>query len=152
MPAAPGHRQAGMSITDAFVGALEANTRGFDLLDDELAAYVDTMFAAMVKRTPALHAHWLQIQDRLARVAAEQLALQAGTEPTDPEPTVAGWALVGLVQVDMDSRARHIRAGRRGAQLRDAVASDVRRAAELLETGLASLSRGTQAGGRDGPG
>jgi AcrR family transcriptional regulator len=134
-------RQAGMSITDAFVGALEANMRGFDLLDDELAAHVATTFAAMVKQTPALHAHWLEIQDRLARVAAEQLALQAGTEPTEPEPTIAGWALAGLVQVDIDSRTRHIRAGRRGAQLRAAVAGDVRRAAELLETGLASLSR-----------
>jgi len=29
---------------------------------------------------------------------------------------------------------------------------DVRQAAELLETGLASLSRSTQAGGRNGPG
>ena len=84
-------RQAGMSITDAFVGALEASMYGFDLLDDELAAYVATTFAAMVKQTPALHAHWLEIQDRLARVAAEQLALQAGTDPTDPQPAVAGW-------------------------------------------------------------
>ena len=139
-------RQAGMSITDAFVGALEASMYGSDLLDDELAAHVATTFAAMVKQTPALHAHWLEIQDRLARVAAGQLALQTGTEPTDPEPAVAGWALAGLVQVDMDSRVRHIRAGRRGAQLRHAVAGDVRQAAELLETGLASLSRGTQAG------
>lgn len=144
-------RQAGTSITDAFVGALESNTYGSDLLDDELAARVATTFATMVKQTPALHAHWLEIQDRLARVAAEQLALQAGTEPTDPEPTIAGWALAGLVQVDMDSRARHIRAGRRGAQLRDAVAGDVRQAAELLETGLASLSRGTQVGRRNRP-
>jgi AcrR family transcriptional regulator len=143
-------RQAGMSLTDAFVGALEASMDGFDLFDDELAAHVATTFAAMVKQTPALHAHWLEIQDRLARVAAEQLALQAGTEPTDPEPTVAGWALAGLVQVEMDSRVRHIRAGRRGAQLRDAVAGDVRQAAELLETGLASLSCGTQARGRNG--
>ena len=97
-------RQAGTSITDAFVGALEANLSGFDLLDDELAAHVATTFAAMVKQTPALHAHWLEIQDRLARVAAEQLALQAGTEPTDPAPAVAGWALAGLVQVNMDSQ------------------------------------------------
>ena len=145
-------RQAGMSITDAFIGALEASMHGLDLLDDELAAHVATTFATMVKQTPALHAHWLEIQDRLARVAAEQLALQAGTEPTDPEPTVAGWALAGLVQVDMDSRVRHIRACLRGAQLRNAVAGDVRQAAELLETGLASLTRGTQAGGRNGPG
>jgi hypothetical protein len=139
-------------MTDAFVGALEANMPGFDLLDDELAAYVATTFAAMVKQTPALHAQWLEIQDRLARVAPEQLALQAGTEPTDPGPTIAGWALAGLVQVDMDSRVRHIRAGRRGAQLAAAVARDVRQAAELVETGLASLSHGTQTGGRNGSG
>jgi hypothetical protein len=37
-------------------------------------------------------------------------------------------------------------------QLRDAVAGDVRQAAELLETGPASLNRGTQATGRNGPG
>jgi hypothetical protein len=85
-------------------------------------------------------------------VAAEQLALQAGTEPTDPEPAVAGWALAGLVQVNMDSRVRHIRAGRRGTQLAGAVAGDVHQTAELLETGLASLSRGTQTGGRNGSG
>jgi AcrR family transcriptional regulator len=145
-------RQAGMSITDAFVGALEASMDGLDLLDDELAASIAATFAAMVKQTPALRAHWLEIQDRLARVATEQLALQAGIDPADPEPAVAGWALAGLVQVDMDSRARHIRAGRRGAQLRDAVADDVRRAAGLLETGLASLSPGTRPGGHDGPG
>jgi len=145
-------RQAGTSITDAFVGALEANMGGFNMLDDELAAYVATAFVTMVTQTPALHAHWLEIQDRLARVAAEQLALQAGMEPTDPEPAIAGWALAGLVQVDMDSRARHIRAGLRGAQLRDAVAGDVRQAAELLETGMASLRRGTATGGRNGPG
>jgi hypothetical protein len=77
---------------------------------------------------------------------------RAETEPADPEPAIAGWALAGLVQVDMDARVRHIRAGRRGAQLRDAVAEDVRQAANLLETGLASLSRGTQASGRYGSG
>ena len=145
-------RPAGMSITVAFVAALEANMDGFDLLDDELAAHVATTFETLIKQTPALHAHWLKIQDRLAHVAAEQLALQAGIKPTDPEPTVAGRALVGLIQVDMDSRARHIRAGRRGAQLRYAVAGDVRRGARLLETGLASLNRGTQTGGRNASG
>jgi AcrR family transcriptional regulator len=140
-------RPAGMSITDAFVGALEASMYGFGLLDDELAAHVATTFAAMVKQTPTLHAHWLEVQDRLARVAAEQLALQAGIAPTDPQPALAGWALAGLVQIDMDSRVRHIRAGRRGAQLREAVAADVRQATALLEAGLATLGHGTQAGG-----
>jgi AcrR family transcriptional regulator len=76
-------RQAGMSLTDAFVGALEASMYGSDLLDDELAAHVATTFAAMVKQTPALHAHWLEIQDRLARVAADSSPPEAGTEPTE---------------------------------------------------------------------
>src|SRR3984957_8943450 len=70
-------RQAGTSITDAFVGALEANMSEYDLLDDELAAYVATTFAAMVKQTTALHAHWLEIQERPARGSADLLALQA---------------------------------------------------------------------------
>ena len=139
-----------MSITDAFVGALQANMYGYDLLDDELAASVATTFAAIVRQTPALHAHWLEIQDRIARAAADQLALQAGTEPTDPRAALAGWALAGLVQVDMDSRVRHIRAGRRGVQLRQAVAGDVRQAAKLLETGLASLPRRTRAAASNG--
>lgn len=52
----------------------------------------------------------------------------------------------------MDSRVRHIRAGRRGAQLRDAVAGDGRQATRLLETGLASLNRGTQTGEGNGSG
>ena len=52
----------------------------------------------------------------------------------------------------MNSWVRHIRACLRGTQLADAVAGDVRQAEELLETRLASLSRGTQAGGRNGSG
>lgn len=142
-------RPAEIAVTDAFVDALEANMQGFDQLDDELGAYVATTFETLIKQTPALHARWLEILDRLASVTAEQLAQQAGSEPTEPEPTIAGRALVGLVEVDMTSRVRHIRAGRRGAELREAVAGDVGRAARLLETGLASLSRDAQSGGTD---
>jgi len=140
-------RPTGMPITDAFVGGLEANMDGFDLLDDEVAAHVAMTFETLIQQTPALHARWLEILDGLAHVAAEQLALRAGIEPTDPEPTIAGRALTGLVQVDMNARVRHIRAGLRGAALREAVAGDVRRAARLLETGLASLSHDTETGG-----
>jgi len=143
-------RRDGMPVTDAFVGALQGNMYRYDLLDDELAASVAMTFAALVKQTPALHAHWLEIQDRIGRAAARELALQAGAEPADPRAALAGWALGGLIQVDMDSRVRHIRAGKRGAELRHAVAGDVRQAAELLETGLASLGRSTRAAARNG--
>jgi len=49
LPAALRDRQAGMPITDAFVGALEASMYRSDLLDNELAAHVATTFAALVK-------------------------------------------------------------------------------------------------------
>ncbi len=145
-------RQAGVPITEVFVSALTANMDGFDLLDDELAAYVATTFGTLVKQTPALHAHWLESLDHIANAATEQLALQAEIDPTDPALTVAGRALVGLVQVDMDSRTRHIHAGQRGAQLRDAVSHDVHQAALLLETGLASLNHDTQTNRQDSSG
>jgi AcrR family transcriptional regulator len=46
-------RPSGTSITDAFVGALEANMSGSDLLDDELAAHVATTFAAPPNNSPS---------------------------------------------------------------------------------------------------
>jgi hypothetical protein len=47
----------------------------------------------------------------------------------------------------MESSVRHIVAGLRGADLREAVLFDIRRAARLLDTGLSSLARGAQTGG-----
>jgi hypothetical protein len=47
---------------------------------------------------------------------------------------------------------RHIVAGLRGADLREAVLFDIRRAARLLDTGLSSLARDAQTGGRSGSG
>jgi AcrR family transcriptional regulator len=144
-------RPAGISVTGAVLAALEAETRSAPFMDDELAKMVPQL-VAMIERTPALHAHWLQVHDRLARVAAEELAIQAGTAPRDPEAVVAGRALVGLLEVNMESSVRHVRAGLRGADLREAVLIDIRRAARLLDTGLSSLTRGAQTGGRSGSG
>jgi len=60
-------------------------------------------FVAMVEGTPALRAAWLELHDRLAKVARDELAAQAGVDPRDPEPTAAGRALAGLA--DTDQRA-----------------------------------------------
>jgi AcrR family transcriptional regulator len=144
-------RPAGTSITGAVLAALEAEARSAPSIDDELAQFVPRL-VAMIEQTPALHAHWLQLHERLARVAAEELAIQAGTDSRDPEAVVAGRALVGLVEVNMECTVRHIRAGLRGARLREAVLTDVRRAARLLDTGLSSLTAGAQTGGRNGSG
>jgi AcrR family transcriptional regulator len=134
-----------VSVTEAVVAALETSTVTLDPSDDEFAAFA-LRFARLVDDTPSLRAHWLGILDRLARAAAEQIALRVGQRSTDPLPTIAGRALAGLVQVDNESRIRHITAGLRGAVLREAIIGDVRNAAQLLETGLSSLSRTAPAG------
>jgi len=128
-------RAPGESITDAVVRALEAETARFDVDIDALAEMIPS-FLSMIENTPALHAAWLEVHARLARVASEELAAQAGVDPDDPEPMIAGRALVGLAEVGMRSRVRHAVAGLRGEALRAAVNDDVRRAARLLETGL----------------
>jgi AcrR family transcriptional regulator len=151
LAAALRERPAGLSVTGAVLAALEAETMSAPFVDDELAKMVPRL-VAMIEQTPALHAHWLQVNDRLARVAAEELAIQAGTAPRDPEAVVASRALVGLVEVNMESSVRHISAGLRGADLREAVLIDIRRAARLLDTGLSSLTRDGQTGGRNGSG
>jgi AcrR family transcriptional regulator len=151
LAAALRERPAGLSVTGAVLAALEAETMSAPFVDDELAKMVPRL-VAMIEQTPALHAHWLQVNDRLARVAAEELAIQAGTAPRDPEAVVASRALVGLVEVNMESSVRHIVAGLRGADLREAVLFDIRRAARLLDTGLSSLARDAQTGGRSGSG
>ncbi|HTU28455.1 MAG TPA: TetR family transcriptional regulator [Solirubrobacteraceae bacterium] len=123
------------SITAAVVRALAGETERFDFDIDGLAETVPA-FVAMIEQTPALHAAWLEIHARLAQVVTEELAQEAGVDPRDPEPMIAGRALVGLGEVGMQSRVRHTQDGLRGDELREAVLSDVQRAARLLDTGL----------------
>ncbi len=131
-------RPPGTSITDAVVHALEADTARVHLMPDALVELIP-LFIAMIEDTPALHAAWLELHGRLAAVATRELAAQAGVDPRDPEPVAAGRALMGLVDVGTQSRVRHTQDGLRGRELSDAVGSDVRRAARMLETGLWSL-------------
>jgi len=127
------------SITDAVVRAIEAESGRFETDVDELTRMIPA-FVAMIEQTPALHAAWLEVNVRLANVATEELARQAGVDPRDPEPLIAGRALVGLVDVGMQARVRHIQDGLRGQALHDKVLDDVRRAARLLDTGLWAFS------------
>jgi AcrR family transcriptional regulator len=132
-------RGQGESLTEAVVRAIKDDTARFDDAPGELVEFVP-LFGAMIDQTPALRAAWLEMHDRLAKVARDELAAQAGVDPRDPEPTVAGRALAALAEVAMDSRIRHIRDGLRGDELRDAVDADLDRAARLLETGLWSFN------------
>ena len=140
-------RRPDESLTDAVLRALRSDMRRFDETPDDLIAFLP-MFVTMIETTAALRAAWLDLYDRLAEVIREELAIQAGVDPRDPEVAVAGRALVGLVQVALESRVRWIEDGLRGQALRIAVNSDVDRAARLLETGLWSfelLARGARA-------
>jgi AcrR family transcriptional regulator len=123
------------SLTDAVVNALEAESARYDTGSDDLTEMIPA-FVEMIEGTPSLHAAWLEVHERLARVVTEELAAQAGVDPHDPEPTIAGRALVGLTEISMQSRVRHTQAGLRGQELHEAVMRDVRRAARLLDTGL----------------
>jgi AcrR family transcriptional regulator len=139
-------RRPGQSPTDAVVEAIKESVAIVADAPDALVEFLPR-FAAMIDSTPALRAAWLELHDRLAKVARDELAAQAGIDPEDPEPTIAGRALAGLAELVMDLNIRHIRHGLRGAALRAAVTGDLERAARLLETGLWSfnLARGARA-------
>ncbi len=135
------------SLTDAVLRALESDMRRFDEVSDDIVAFLP-MFVEMIETTAALRAAWLELHGRLVEVVRDELALQAGVDPRDPEVAVAGRALVGLVQLALESRVRWIQEGLRGEALQAAVSSDINRAARLLETGLWSfelLTRGARA-------
>jgi AcrR family transcriptional regulator len=132
-------RGPGESLTDAVVRAIKKDTERFDQAPEELVDFIP-LFLGMIDSTPALRAAWLELHDRLANVARDELAAQAGVDPRDPEPMVAGRALAGLAEVALESRIRRIREGLRGAELSRAVDDDLQRASRLLETGLWSFN------------
>lgn len=127
------------SLTEAVVRAIKEDTERFDQAPDALIEFVP-LFLGMIDSTPALRAAWLEMHDRLANVACDELAAQAGVDPRDPEPMAAGRALSGLAEVALESRIRRIQEGLRGDELRQAVDDDLQRAARLLETGLWSFN------------
>jgi AcrR family transcriptional regulator len=132
-------RGPGESLTDAVVRAIKKDTERFDQAPEELVDFIP-LFLGMIDSTPALRAAWLELHDRLANVARDELAAQAGVDPRDPEPMVAGRALAGLAEVALESRIRRIREGLRGEELSRAVDDDLQRASRLLETGLWSFN------------
>ena len=132
-------RRPDESLTAAVVRAIKEDMARFDQAPDELVQFMP-LFLGMIDSTPALRAAWLEMHDRLANVARDELAAQAGIDPRDPEPVAAGRALAGLAEVALESRIRRIREGLRGESLQRAADDDLERAARLLETGLWSFN------------
>jgi AcrR family transcriptional regulator len=140
-------RRPDESVTQAVVRALKDGLPDYEEFPDELVSFMPA-FVKMIDSTPALHAAWLEIHNRLAAVARDELASMAEVDPDDPEPVIAGRALAGLGEVVFESQIRHIEAGLRGEELRRAVIVDLDRAARVIETGLWSfnmLARGARA-------
>ena len=108
--------------------------------DKVWAAEAVQRFETMVSDTPALQAHHRDMLQQMTAAACEVLADRAGLDPRDPEPQIAAAALLGLWSVQVNSTRKHLDGRRSPAQVRDAVTAEVRRAAHLLETGLAAFA------------
>ncbi|MEU0945494.1 TetR family transcriptional regulator [Streptomyces canus] len=141
--------RAGLADTDH--SAVEAVLR---ILSDELramtswiaaqddphqAASMIKRFGALTRSTPSLRAYHRDMTDRLAAAAADALARRAHKSPDDPEPQIAATALLGLWSIQFRSLGKHLDGKRPATQIHDAVTGDVRRAAHLLDAGLASF-------------
>ena len=117
---------------------------------DELVAHLNetthktleqiSKFNDLIESTPALRAARAEMTDRLAQVAAESLAARAAVDPSDPEPQIAAYALVGLWQIYYRALVKYASSAPSPAEVRDAVFAEVRRAARLIDTGLWSFA------------
>lgn len=136
-------RSPGESLTDAVVRAMKADMERFEAIPDDVVAFMPS-FMQLIDSTPSLRAAWLEMNNRIVAVAAEELAARAEVDPRDPEPMIAARALSGLGEVALEARVRYIEQGLRGDELRDAVFADLDRAARLLEAGLWSFNVLTQ--------
>ena len=80
------------------------------------------------------------MMDQFTAVAAAIVAERAGMSPDDPEPQITATALLGLWRIQFQSLSRYLDGTRTPAQVHQAVTADVRRAAQLIETGLSSFA------------
>jgi len=114
--------------------------------ESSAAMVVISQFGELIERTPALQAALHGMTERLTNVLAEALATRAGVAPDDPEPQMAAAILMGLWRAHSASMRRHADSGGDFAQVRDAVVSDVRRAARVADAGLSSFNLVVQLG------
>jgi hypothetical protein len=101
-------------------------------------------FGALIQATPSLRAYQSDMMDQFVAVAAGILAGRAGISADDPEPQVAATALLGLWRIQFQALSKYLDGTRAPAQVHQAVTADVRRAAHLIDTGLASFAASAQ--------
>ncbi|WRZ88538.1 hypothetical protein OHB54_05385 [Streptomyces sp. NBC_01007] len=82
--------------------------------------------------------------NRLVAVAAELPARRTRTSPDAPEPQIAATAPLGPWSIRFQSLGKHLDGVRSPEQVHEAVTADVRRAATLVDTGLAAFESLTE--------
>lgn len=130
--------EAALQILADELGALTSWLAAQD--DPARARAKITRFGALIEATPSLRAHQRDMTDRLAAAAAEIMAARAGLSPDDPEPKIAATALLGLWQIQFTGLRKYLDGTRAPAQVEEAVTAEVRRAARLIDAGLASFA------------
>ncbi|MEU9448769.1 TetR/AcrR family transcriptional regulator [Streptomyces sp. NPDC048277] len=133
----------GRHPVDAVLGILSDELHGMTSWiaaqdDPAQAAAMIRRFRELTRSTPSLRAYHHDMTDRLIGVAAEVLAQRTGLNPDDPEPQIAATALLGLWPIQFRSLGKHLKGDRTPERVHEAVTADVRRAAQLIETGLAA--------------
>jgi AcrR family transcriptional regulator len=126
--------EAALRILDSELTAMTAMLASRD--DPAEAMAQMKRFGDLIHGTPLLRAYQSDMMDQFVTVASEILAARAQISPDDPEPQIAARALLGLWHVQAASLRRHLDGSRTPAQVHDAVAADVRRAARVIEPGL----------------
>jgi AcrR family transcriptional regulator len=107
-------------------------------------------FTELLESTPSLRAAQRDMENRLVQVAAEAMAASADVDPDDPEPQIAAYAIIGLWRVQFGALRRHT-AEQPGAAdgLHEKVTAEVRRAAQLIDSGLWTFGVVVTGGGRE---
>src|SRR5216683_634017 len=138
--------EAALRILDTELGAMTYWMAAHD--DPVQAAALIQRFGTLIQTTPSLRAYQSDMMDQFVAVTAAILAGRAAMSADDPEPLIAATALLGLWRVQFQGLSKYLDGTRTPAQVRQAVTADVRRAAELINTGLSSFAAFTP--GTDG--
>lgn len=134
-PASVSPVAAALEVLSGELAAMTAQlSAGPDFRD---AAERFTRFAGLLRSTPSLSAYQAVVSERLTTQAARVLAEQTGRDPEDPEPRITAAALLALWPIQFRSLERHLKTSTSAGRLAKVVNADVRRAAAVLENGLA---------------
>jgi AcrR family transcriptional regulator len=128
--------EAALRILDRELAAMTSWLAAQD--DPVLAGAMIRRFGDLIQATPSLRAYQSDMMDQFVAVAAAILAERAGKSADDPEPQIAATALLGLWRIQFRVLSKYLDGTRTPAQVHQAVTADVRRAAQVIDTGLSS--------------